>query len=119
MNLGGMMNGFSIELLNQSNHKVWSGNDKDAPTSKNIDALKKWRVTNAKAESILKISISHNLFDHIVNCKSACDIWTTLDGLFNNKDMARLHLLENELTNSTQEISLFDSEEPIPEARMK
>ncbi|KAL4182042.1 hypothetical protein AMTRI_Chr12g274040 [Amborella trichopoda] len=81
MNSGGRMNGFSIELLNQSNYKIW--------------------------KSILKRSISHNLFDHIVNGKSACDIWTTLDGLFNKKD------------NLCSEISLLDLEDPISEARLK
>ncbi|KAL4181810.1 hypothetical protein AMTRI_Chr12g272880 [Amborella trichopoda] len=50
MNSTGIINGFSIEFLNQSNYKIWS-----------TDALKKWSVTNAKAESILKRSISHNL----------------------------------------------------------
>ncbi|KAL4195166.1 hypothetical protein AMTRI_Chr05g72050 [Amborella trichopoda] len=98
MNLGGMMNGFSIELLNQSNYKIW-------------------RI--AKAKSILKKFISQNLFDHIVNCKWACDIWISLDGLFNKKDGAGLQLLENELANSPQEISHLVLEEPISEAQMK
>ncbi|KAL4185821.1 hypothetical protein AMTRI_Chr10g7780 [Amborella trichopoda] len=102
MNSGGMMNGFNIKLLDQSNYKIWR-----CYYTENIDTFKKWGVTSAKADSILKRSISHNLFDHIVNCKSACDIWITLDGLFNKKD------------NLCSEISLLDLEEPISEARMK
>ncbi|KAL4205285.1 hypothetical protein AMTRI_Chr01g113840 [Amborella trichopoda] len=105
MNSSGMMNGLSIELRNQSNYMIWRSY---AHTSKNIDAIKKWRVTNAKANSILNKSISHNLFDHIVNCKSACDIWIALDGVFNKKGINNLCL----------EISLLDPEEPISEARM-
>ncbi|KAL4195187.1 hypothetical protein AMTRI_Chr05g72130 [Amborella trichopoda] len=99
MNLGGMMNGFSIDLLNQSNYKIW----RDTPTQENNDAFKKWRATNAKAESILKRFISHNLIGHIVNCKSACEIWIILDGLFNKKD------------NLCSEICLLVPEEPILE----
>jgi len=84
----------------------------------------------------LKRSISHGLFEHIIKCKSAEEIWTTLDGLFNEKDVARLQQMENELANTTQgdlsisqfflkiknicsEISTLDPEEPISEARMK
>ena len=105
-------------------------------TLENVDNLKKWRITNAKVKSILKRSISHGLFEHIICCKSAGEIWTNLDGLFNKKDMAQLQLLENELANTTQGdlsisqfflkiknlclgISTFDSKELISEAQMK
>jgi hypothetical protein len=91
---------------------------------------------NAKAESILKRSISHGLFEHIIGFKSVGQIWTNLDGLFNKKDVTRLQLLENELANTTpgdlsisqfflkitnlcSKISALDSEEPVSEARMK
>ncbi|XP_077237257.1 uncharacterized protein LOC143878926 [Tasmannia lanceolata] len=93
-------------------------------------------MKNAKAEFLLKRSISHDLFEHIIGCKSESEIWTTLDGLLNKKNMARLQMLENELANTTQgglsisqfflkiknlcsKISLLDPEEPISEARMK
>jgi len=83
----------------------------------------------------LKRSISHGLFDHIIRCNSAHEIWRTLDGLFNKKDEARLQILENELANTTQgnlsiseyflkiknlcsEISLLNPEEAISEARI-
>lgn len=120
---------------------LWSfvdGDDKVAPaeTPENAAVLKKWKIGNPKAESNLKRSISHALFDHIIACKSAAEIWTTLDGLFNKKDVARLQMLENDLANTTQgnlsisqfflkiknlcsEISILDAEEPISEARMK
>ncbi|XP_059306174.1 uncharacterized protein LOC132057554 [Lycium ferocissimum] len=107
-----------------------------ADEPKNGDACKKWKQINAKAEFILKRSISHNLFDHIIRCKSAHEIWRTLDRLFNKKDEARLHILENESANTTQgnlsiteyflriknlcsEISLLNADEAIPEARMR
>ncbi|KAK4368862.1 hypothetical protein RND71_012654 [Anisodus tanguticus] len=57
--------------------------------SKNNGAYKKWNQINAKAEFILKRTISHNLFDHIIRCKSTHEIWRTLDQLFNKKDEAR------------------------------
>ncbi|KAF8393798.1 hypothetical protein HHK36_019996 [Tetracentron sinense] len=47
---------------------VVGGNDVEAPPNnpENAEILKKWWITNAKAESILKRSISHGLFDHIM-----------------------------------------------------
>ncbi|XP_042451430.1 uncharacterized protein LOC122036231 [Zingiber officinale] len=66
MDLSGRAGGLGIELLNQSNYKL-----------------------NAKAEFVLKRSISPSLFDHIVRCKSAHEIWQTFDKLFNKKDEAQ------------------------------
>ncbi|KAK6923665.1 hypothetical protein RJ641_009865 [Dillenia turbinata] len=76
----------------------------DAPANvlENIDAFKRWKQLNAKAEFILKRSISHDLFYHIMRCKSAHEIWQTLDKLFNKKHEAWLQILENELVNTTQ-----------------
>ncbi|XP_077217868.1 uncharacterized protein LOC143852370 [Tasmannia lanceolata] len=155
MDMSGRVSGLGIELLNQSNYKIWRtcmesylvgedlwdvvcGDANVAPedTQEYGDVLKAWRMKNAKAEFLLKRSISHDLFDHIIGCKSACEIWTTLDGFLNKKNMVRLQMLENELANTTQgglsisqfflkiknlcsEISLLDPEEPISEARMK
>ncbi|XP_060200807.1 uncharacterized protein LOC132629087 [Lycium barbarum] len=121
MDLSGRINGQRMELLNQSNYKVWktcmqsylvredlwdvvNGSYTSPPIDgpENSSAYKKWKQINAKAEFILKRSISHNLFDHIIRCKSAHQIWRTLDRLFNKKDEARLQILENELTNTTQ-----------------
>jgi len=113
--------GLGIEVLNQFNYKVWrtcmesyligedlwdvvDGSNTTSPTNKqgNADAFKRWKQLNAKAEFVLKRSISHDLFDHIMQCNSAHEIWRTLDRLFNKKDEARLQILENELANTTQ-----------------
>ncbi|XP_060190456.1 uncharacterized protein LOC132619627 [Lycium barbarum] len=113
-----------MELLNQSNYNVWktcmdsylvgedlwdvvNGSYTSPPIdgSENSSAYKKWKQINAKAEFILKRSISHSLFDHIIKCKSAHEIWRTLDHLFNKKDEARLQILENELANTIQAIA--------------
>ena len=109
MDFSGRGNGLGMELLNQSNYKVWKtcmesylvGEDlwdvvnrsntsppDDGP--ENSSAYKKWKQTNAKAEFILKRTISSSLFDHIIRCKSAHEIWRTLDQLFNKKNEARL-----------------------------
>ncbi|KAG6645086.1 hypothetical protein CIPAW_08G098800 [Carya illinoinensis] len=143
----GWFNNFGIALLNQSNYKIWKscmgsylvgedlwevvGGCEVNPlkiTLENTDALKKWSTTNAKVESILKRSLSHGKFEHILWCKFVAEIWTTIDGLFNKKDMARLQLLENKLANTTQgdlSISQFffkmkifslNPKEPISEA---
>ena len=101
--------GLGIEVLNQSNYKVWrtcmesyligedfwdvvDGSNTTSPTDEqgNVDAFKRWKQLNAKAEFVLKRSISHGLFDHIMQCNSAHEIWWTLDRLFNKKDEARL-----------------------------
>ncbi|XP_077242713.1 uncharacterized protein LOC143883252 [Tasmannia lanceolata] len=155
MDMSGRVSGLNIELLNRSNYKIWRtcmesylveedlwevvcGNavvvSKD--TQENADVLNAWMMKNAKAEFLLKSSISHYLFEHVIGCKSASEIWITLNGLLNKKNIARLQMLENELANTIQdslsisqfffkiknlcsEISLLDPEEPISEARMK
>ncbi|KAG6509746.1 hypothetical protein ZIOFF_027751 [Zingiber officinale] len=106
----------------------------DAPA--NAEALKNWKQRNAKAEFVLKRSISHEIFEHIMGCASAREIWDTLDRLFNKKNEARLQLLENELAvakqdgmscsefflkvkNLCSEISLLNPEEKISNARLK
>ncbi|KAH7864383.1 hypothetical protein Vadar_028987 [Vaccinium darrowii] len=107
MDSGGKLNGFGIELLTQSNYKIWKscmesflvgedlwsfvdGDDKVAPaeTPENAVVLKKWKIGNAKAESNLKRSISHALFDHIIASRqmAGCSM-SGSDGeaLFSNK----------------------------------
>ncbi|KAF3631452.1 Protein OSCA1 [Capsicum annuum] len=114
-------NGLGMKLLNQSNYKVWKtcmesylvGEDLwnivnrsntsppiDGP--KNDGAYKKWKQTNAKAEFILKRTVSSRLFDHIIRCKLAHEKWRTFDQLFNKKNEDRLQILENELANANQ-----------------
>ncbi|KAF3666326.1 hypothetical protein FXO37_10615 [Capsicum annuum] len=96
-----------------------------------------WDVVSAiMTPNGVMTSISSNLFDHIVKCKSTHNIWRTLDQLFNKKDEARLQILENELANTIQfnlfiaeyflkiknlrfEISLLNMDESIYEARMR
>nr|XP_016459001.1 PREDICTED: uncharacterized protein LOC107782616 [Nicotiana tabacum] len=121
MDLGDRANGLGMELLNQFNYKVWktcmesylvgedlwevfNGSNTSSPANapKNSNAHKKWKQINVKAEFILKRFISPNLFDHIIRCKSTHELWRTFDRLFNKKDEARLHILENELANTTQ-----------------
>ena len=55
-----------------------------------------------RRQFIMKRTISSDLFEYIIKCKSAQDIWKTLDQLFNKKNEARLQILENELANTTQ-----------------
>ncbi|KAG6512756.1 hypothetical protein ZIOFF_030885 [Zingiber officinale] len=119
---GGRIAGLGMMLLNQSNYRIWKtcmesylvGEDlwdvvvingvvapEDAPA--NAEALKNWKQRNAKAEFVLKRSISHEIFEHIMGCASAREIWDTLDRLFNKKNEARLQLLENELAVAKQD----------------
>ncbi|KAL3522092.1 hypothetical protein ACH5RR_014926 [Cinchona calisaya] len=129
MDSSSLFNGLGMELLNQSNYKVWRscmesylvgedlwdivGGDNaksPEPNEGNTEVMKKWKILNCKAEFALKRSISH--------------------------DVSRLQMLENELANATQsdlsisqfsvkiknlcsEISLLDPDEPISEARLR
>lgn len=117
---------------------LWNvvGGDKTTPPESiegNAEDVKKWRSLNSKAKFALKRSISHGLFEHIIKCKSANEIWETLNLLYNKKDVSRLQMLENESANATQgelsisqffvkiknlcsETSLLDPDEPISEA---
>ncbi|XP_031371768.1 uncharacterized protein LOC116187251 isoform X2 [Punica granatum] len=112
MDMSNHAGGIGIQLLAHSNYKVWrtcmesylvgedlwdvvDGNDTTSPepeaTADEIisssDALKKWKRLNAKAEFALKRSISQTLFDRIIGCKSAHEIWQTLR-LLNEGDKA-------------------------------
>lgn len=63
---------------------LWNvvGGDKTTPPESiegNAEDVKKWRSLNGKAEFALKRSISHGLFEHIIKCKSANEIWETLN----------------------------------------
>ncbi|KAK0595619.1 hypothetical protein LWI29_008424 [Acer saccharum] len=48
------------------------GENTDAPkdTTETSDEFKKWVKTNAKAEFVLKRSISHSLFEHIMRLRN-------------------------------------------------
>jgi len=125
-------------LIDEDLWDVVDRSNTTSPTDEqgNVGAFKRWKQLNAKAEFVLKRSISHGLFDHIMRCNSAHEIWRTLDRLFNKKDEAQLQILENELANTTQgnlsiseyflkiknlcsEISLLNLEEAISEARIR
>ncbi|KAG6468104.1 hypothetical protein ZIOFF_072672 [Zingiber officinale] len=152
---GGCIAGLGMMLLIQSNYRIWKTcmesylvgeylwdvvvingvvAPEDAPA--NAEALKNWKQRNAKAEFVLKRSISHEIFEHRMGCASSREIWDTLDRLFNKKNEARLQLLENELAvakqdgmscsefflkvkNLCSEISLLNPEEKISNARLK
>ncbi|XP_047312690.1 uncharacterized protein LOC124915996 [Impatiens glandulifera] len=113
MESGGRVAGLGLELLNQSNYRIWKtcmesylvgedlwdivvGDDDVAPedVAENAEASKKRKRLNAKAEFVLKRSISHNLFEHIIGCGSARDIWETFDRLFNKKNEAHEKISE-------------------------
>ncbi|KAL9673586.1 hypothetical protein QQ045_029847 [Rhodiola kirilowii] len=146
--------GLGIVLVNQSIYKMWKScmesylvgeelwevvggaNARPEDGDPDVEDLWKWKTIDAKAEYVLKKSISPTLFEHIFRCTSANDIWETLNRLFNKKDVGRLQALENELANTTQgdlsisqfflkvknlcsEISQLDPDEPISEARVR
>ena len=92
-------------LVGEDLWDVVNGNDTSALADglENNSAYKKWKQVNAKTEFILKRTISSDLFEHIIKCKSADDIWRTIDHLFNKKNESRLQILENELANTIQD----------------
>lgn len=65
-------------LLGEDMWEVVGGDDKVAliatKDNPNVDAIKRWKTSNANAEFVLKRSLSQELFDHIVGCKSASEI---------------------------------------------
>ncbi|XP_031371762.1 uncharacterized protein LOC116187248 [Punica granatum] len=129
MDMSNRAGGLGIELLNQFNYKVWrtciesylvgedlwdvvDGNDITSPEAeatandeiRSSDAVKKWKRLNAKAEFALKRSISHSLFDHIIGCKSAHEIWKALDKLLNKgNEPPESQLAEPTLTQAHEE----------------
>lgn len=98
MDFNSRANGLEMELLNQSNYKIWrtcmksylvgedlwdviNGSNTIPPADgpENSNTYKNWKQVNAKAEFFLKGSISSTLFDHIIRCKSSKEIWRILD----------------------------------------
>lgn len=51
-------------------------------TEENSNALKEWNKKNARAEFVLKSTISDYLFDPIIDCDSASSIWNALYNWF-------------------------------------
>ena len=115
----GRVVGLGMEILNQSNYRLWKscmesylvsedlwdvvGGNNTTPPRGNAatpEATKEWTRKNAKAEFALKRSISSSIFEHVSRCTSASSIWQALDQLFNKKNEAKLQLLENELANA-------------------
>ncbi|KAK8926087.1 hypothetical protein KSP39_PZI018067 [Platanthera zijinensis] len=149
---GGFARGLGIELLTPTNFKKWKscmesyllgeelweivGGDDQVEIMAEFgtaEQVRVWKKANAKAEFALKRAVSPEFFDHILGCESAAEIWTSLDGLFIRKNVARLQFLKNELAKTTQgdlsiskyflkmkslcvELSALDPDEPISEA---
>jgi len=63
-------------LVGEDLWDVVDGNNTTSPTDEqgNADAFKTWKQLNAKAKFMLKRSISHGLFNHIMRCNSAHEI---------------------------------------------
>ncbi|KAK8963089.1 hypothetical protein KSP40_PGU000730 [Platanthera guangdongensis] len=72
-------------LLGQGLWNVVCGDERQevATTTTGADAMIAWTKTNVKVEFVLKRAITSELFDHIIECWSAAEIWTSFDGLFN------------------------------------
>ena len=72
-------------LMGEDLWDVVNGNDISPPAdgTEYSSAYMKWKQINAKAEFILKRTISSGSFDHIIKFKSAHEIWRTLDRLLN------------------------------------
>ncbi|PKI76055.1 hypothetical protein CRG98_003605 [Punica granatum] len=92
MDMSDRAGGLGIELLNESNYKVWRtcmesylvGEDLWDVVDGNETKCPKWKRLNAKAEFALKRSMSHSLFCHVERCESAHGIWKKLNRLLNN-----------------------------------
>ena len=101
----GRVVGLGMEILNQSNYRLWKscmesylvsedlwdvvGGNNTTPPRGNAatpEATKEWTRKNAKAEFALKRSIYSSIFEHVSRCTSASSIWQTLDQLFKKKE---------------------------------
>ena len=100
----GRVVGLGMEILNQSNYRLWKscmesylvsedlwdvvgGNSTTPPrgNAATTEAKKEWTRKNAKAEFALKRSISSSIFEHVSRCTFASSIWQALDQLFNDQ----------------------------------
>lgn len=67
-------------LVSEDLWDVVDGADTIPPedTPENSNALKEWNKKNARAEFVLKSTISDHLFNTIIECDSASSIWNAL-----------------------------------------
>ncbi|KAF2290487.1 hypothetical protein GH714_014035 [Hevea brasiliensis] len=120
---------YGVLSVGEYSWEVVRGADVTMPetNAENAEAIKQWKQRNAKAEFVLKRFISLALFDHIIHCKLACEIWQTLDRLFNKKDMAHFKKPEFESLLSFKEslakqmarVSIKSKEGSAPLAKRK
>ncbi|TMW99638.1 hypothetical protein EJD97_002246 [Solanum chilense] len=120
MDFSGGVSVLGMDLLNRSNYKVWktctesclveehlwdvfNGNDTSprVDEAENSSAYRKWKQVNAKAEFILKRTISSSLFDHIIKGKLSISEYFL------------------KVKNLCFEISLLNPKEANSEARMR
>ncbi|KAG6475254.1 hypothetical protein ZIOFF_064472 [Zingiber officinale] len=106
--------GLGLELLNQSNYRIWktcmesylvgedlwdvvSTNGVVAPANitENVEAFKKWKQQNAKAEFVLKRTISHGIFEHVIRCSNYAKVTRLQEELSLRFDMKKLGELKN------------------------
>ncbi|KAK8954143.1 hypothetical protein KSP39_PZI002329 [Platanthera zijinensis] len=72
-------------LLGKDLWDVVCGDRWQVVTAGNAEVMRAWKETNVKEVAVLKQVISSKLLDNIGGCRSAAEIWTSLDGLFNKE----------------------------------
>lgn len=66
----------------------------DASESDADAKIIKWKKKDAKAQRVIVTSISSQPMTHILNCKTACEMWTKLHGIFEQKSDTSIHYLQ-------------------------
>ena len=71
-----------------------------------------WIRKDAKAQGVIVAKLSDEVIMHIINCKTAYEMWTKLESIYDQKSTANLHRLQQRFFNLRYEgegISVFIS----------
>ncbi|CAG9138784.1 unnamed protein product [Plutella xylostella] len=56
--------------------------------------IEKWEVKDAKAQNLIVMHVSEKIIPQISNCQSACEIWSKLLTIFEQKGELSVHILQ-------------------------
>lgn len=88
----------SLEVFDVVDGKVKEPQLKDNATSdetaKHLEEYAKFEKKDVKAQSVIVTSIAQQPPTHIVNCKTAFEMWNKLHSVFEQKSETGIHLLQ-------------------------
>lgn len=77
--------------------------DEERPTT--AEKLALWKKKDAKGQKLIGTSVGQTVMIHIINCKSAKEMWDKLHSVFEQKSQTGIHLLQQKFFTYTKDPS--------------